>query len=206
MPLLSPQPNEVYVVRSYKQFESNIWANNYEIQVLDQNVTTAGLRQAALNIVNAERQFHYGYIEFFKHVISTYQPDSRPYDPLTFISEVTSFQGLRAFPGDGSELPLTACVFVRLTSVSGRPGKRFYRGCISEGDVTFGISGNALSSSFRNQVESALSPLVASVAPGIGLVLASGTPQPTSIRPVVGISVARFTVNKKLSNAYFDRR
>ena len=206
MPLLAPQPNEVFTVRSYKQYQGNIWANNYEIQVLDQNVTTSGLRQAALNIVNAERQFHFEFVAFIKHVISTYQPDSRPYDPLTFISENTSFSGALSFPTSDDALPFTTCVFVRFVSVSGRPGKRFYRGCLREGEVVYGPIGHEIVQSARNRIETALSPLVGSVSPGVGLVIASGAPQPTSIRPVTGVAVARYTVNRKLSNAYFDRR
>ena len=123
MPILNPVANEVFVVRSYKVFQGTVWANNYEIRVTNDSVTTAGLQQAALNIVNAERQFHFDFVEFWKHVISTYVPDSVPYNPLSFISVNTSLNGQRAFSQSQEALPFSTCVFVRFTALTGRPMK-----------------------------------------------------------------------------------
>lgn len=205
MPILNPTANEVFVIRSYKVYEGNVWANNYEVRVTTDSVTTAGLQQAAINIVNAERQFHLNWVNFWKHTISTYVPDSRPYDPTSFISVNTSLFGQRSDPGTGQTMPLVTCVFARFSSTTGRPGKRFYRGCLTEDDVTFGTKGHAISDARITAIQSALSSLIPEVAPGIDLVLASGTPTPTSIRPVVLFAVAKTTTTRQLSNAYFDR-
>ncbi|WP_204985442.1 hypothetical protein, partial [Escherichia coli] len=201
----NPQANEVFVVRSYKIYGGYSWANNYEIRVTTDSVTTAGLQQAAVNIVNAERQIHYQWVSFYKHTISTYVPDSRPYDPTSFISVNTQLEGQRQYPVGSPGLPLTTCVFVRFTSVTGRPGKRFYRGCLGEDDVQFGTSGHLINSQIRTNIQSVLAGLLPEVAPGIDLVLASGTPTPTSIRPVTGVAVAVYTTTRQLSQAYFDR-
>ncbi|MQJ21701.1 hypothetical protein EI020_24160, partial [Escherichia coli] len=179
MPILNPTANEVFVVRSYKVFQGTVWANNYEIRVTSDSVTTAGLQQAALNIVNAERQFHFDFVEFWKHVISTYVPDSVPYNPLSFISVNTSLNGQRVFSQATEALPFSTCVFVRFTSLTGRPGKRYYRGCLLEQDVGFGPKGHRILPAVRNAIQTALASLLPEVAPTIDLVLAARAPTPT---------------------------
>lgn len=205
MSLLNPQNGEVFVVRSYKQAEGAVWANNYEIQAQADGVTFQDIRDAAVEIINAERQIHFTWVEFWKHTISTYIPDSQPYNPFSFVSVNTQFAGQRPYPQGGTGLPLTQCVFVRFSSTTGRPGKRFYRGCLDEGDVQFGTRGHVIADPRRTAIANSLAPLTTFLVPNVYVVLASGTPTPTTVRPVTGLSVVQFTSGRKLTNAYFDR-
>lgn len=203
MSILDPELGEVFTIRTVKEYANKVWVNTYEVQVLDPSISTTALRQAATTIVAAERDFHNNWVSFIRYVISTYVPDGQPYDPLSFISEPIALQGNRGFVGDN--LSLTDCVFVRFGAPTGRPGKRFYRGCLQETDVSFGIDGHTLSNAFRAQVSANLQPLLTGLPSGLQLCLASGNPTPTVVRPVVSIETAFVSVTKKLNNRYFRR-
>lgn len=203
MSITSPDLGEVFTIRTIKAYGDRNWVNTYEVQVTVDGLSPAALKQAASTIIAAERDFHMTWVSFIRYVISTYVPDGQPYNPLSFISEPVALQGQRGVTGDG--LSLTDCVFVRFGAPTGRPGKRFYRGCLQETDVAFGIDGHSLSSTFRAQVSSNLSPLLTSLPNGLQLCLASGNPIPTIVRPVTTIEAAFETVTKKLNNRYFRR-
>ncbi len=203
MTLLDPVLGEVFTIRTIKAYEGRVWVNTYEVQVTNDSINTTALRAAAASIVAAERQFHNSWVNFIRYVISTYVPDGQPYDPFSFISEPLALSGQRGFQGDN--LSLTDCVFVRFGSVTGRPGKRFYRGCLQETDVNFGVDGHLLSNAFRTQVTNNLTPLLPGLPAGLQLCLAAGNPAPTVVRPVTTIETAPVSVTKKLNNRYFRR-
>lgn len=203
MSITAPELGEVFTIRTIKEYAGRVWANSYEFQAVVDGLTQTALRDAAVAVINAERNFHNNWVNFVRYVISTYQPDGQPYNPLTFISEPLALTGNRGFVGDN--LSLTDCVFVRFGAPTGRPGKRFYRGCLQETDVSFGIDGHTLSSPFRTQVTNNLSPLLSLFSTGLQLCLASGNPLPTVIRPVITIEAAPTSTTKKLNNRYYRR-
>lgn len=203
MSILSPELGEVFTIRTVKEYAGKVWVNTYEVQATVDGLSTTALRQAASTIIAAERDFHNSWVNFTRYVISTYVPDGQPYNPLTFITEPVALTGNRGSVADS--LSLTDCVFVRFGAPTGRPGKRFYRGCLQETDVSFGVDGHTLSIPFRTQVTSNLAPLLVGMPSGLQLCLASGSPNPVIVRPVVTIETAFVTVTKKLNNRYFRR-
>ncbi len=205
MSVENPTSGEVFTVRSYKQYLATQWANTYEIRCTDDDAERSDLVNAALAIVNAERAIHLNFVNFFRAVISTYQPDSRPYNPSSFTTIDFSLQGQVSSSGSNS-LPLTTCVFARFTAEGGRSGKRFYRGCLTEGDVDFGMKGHFIFQSRRDVIQAAIGALSGIFSPYFEMVLARGTPTPTNVRRVSLISIAEQTSHRKLDNRYFDMR
>lgn len=205
MSVQNPQNGEVFSIRTYKRASGYSWANTYEIRVFADGLTTSDLANAAIAITNAERQFHFTFVNFYKTVVSTYVPDTRPYNPVNFTTLTLSLYGQRG-PGGSQLLPLTTCVFARFGTEVGRPGKRFYRGCLHEGDVDGVLVSHFIAQGTRDAIEAALGQIVGVFAPSIELVTARGTPSPTDVRRIVFVNVSELSVNRKLDNRYFDIR
>jgi hypothetical protein len=202
MPINSIAQDEVFTVRIYKRLEGQEWANSYEVQAAvassDPTIMIGNLQNW---LIGLERSIHLADVFFDRITISTYQPDSQPYDPTRFVSLPIFQQGQRARSGDA--LTLAICLFVRREVRFGRSGKLLYRGVLQEGDVAGYRSGllTASINSLQNTINTAWSARPASWR----LVLASGTPTPTDVREVVNLGVSAFTTVKKLDNRYFDR-
>lgn len=204
MTVENPTQGEVFSVRSYKQYSGTPWANTYEIRCTNDDATRNDLISAALAIVDAERNIHWTGVNFYRVVISTYQPDSRPYNPSAFTTIDTSFQGNVSLTGD--VIPLSNCVFARFTADGGRSGKRFYRGCLAESDVGFGFKGHFILQARRDAIQAAIGVLAGNFAANFEMVLARGNPTPTNVRRVEFITIAEQTSHRKLDNRYFDMR
>ena len=202
MPINNVLANEVFTVRIYKRLEGQEWANSYEVQATDASsdpTISIGLLRTWL--VGLERSIHLTDVFFDRITISTYQPDSQPYDPTRFVSFPIFEQGQRARSGDA--LSLAICLFVRREPGFGRAGKLLYRGALQEADVAGYRSGllTASINSLQNTINTAWS-----ARPQFWrLVMASGTPTPQDVREVLNLRVSALTVVKKLDNRYFDR-
>lgn len=203
MSVETPLENEVFTVRTYKSLYGYDWANTYELQVTDASVGRQGLEQAALAIVNAERVFHFTTVNFTRAVVSSYVPDSRPYNPSAFMTINLSLYGQRS-RGNSEVLTLHECVFVRFNAATGRAGKRFYRGCLTEGDVDAVQVAYFINETVRNNIQVAMGQVVPNPAAGVRMVLARGAPQPNNIRSVEFVTVAELSVNRKVDHRYFD--
>jgi hypothetical protein len=202
MPINNILANEVFTVRIYKRLEGQEWANSYEVQATDASsdptISIGNLRNW---LVGLERSIHLTDVFFDRITISTYQPDSQPYDPTRFTSYPIFQQGQRARSGDA--LTLAICLFVRREVSFGRSGKLLYRGVLQENDVAGYRSGllTASITSLQNAINTAWS-----ARPSFWrLVMASGVPTPQDVREVINLGVSAFTVVKKLDNRYFDR-
>jgi hypothetical protein len=196
---------EVLTVRSYKQCLGYLWANNYEVEAT-QDITnpSTSLEFLATRIVELERGLHLSGIVIDRVAISTYVPDSQPYDPNTLAVFPFSVNGTRT--GPGSALALEMCLFVRRNVVFGRDGRLLYRGCLTDGQVSTtslrAILLPAAVTTYQNIINSWRSV-------GLGnefrLVMASGLPVPTDIRVVQNLQVSEKVVFKKFNNRYFRR-
>jgi len=206
MTLRNISQGEVLTVRSYKQYIGFAWANNYEIQATT-NITNpeVSLQQVADRIVTLERNLHLSAVIIDRVTISSYAPDSLPYNPdalATFPYSVfaTRNQG-------GEFLPLEMCLFVRRNTGFGRDGRLLYRGCLTEVDMNATGFRPLLTQSTVSSLQSIINTWAQQ---GLGsefvLVMASGVPNPTSIRGVVGLQVSEKIVVKKVNNRYFRRR
>jgi hypothetical protein len=202
MPINNITQGEVFTVRIYKRLEGQEWANSYEVQATeDSSDPTIPIGNLRTWLVGLERSIHLTDVSFDRITISTYQPDSRPYDPTRFVSFPIFQQGQRARSGDA--LTLAICLFVRREVNFGRAGKLFYRGVLQEGDVA-GYRSALLTASIT-ALQGALNTALGA-RPGFWrLVMASGVPLPTNVREVINLGVSETTVVKKLDNRYFDR-
>jgi hypothetical protein len=196
---------EVLTVRVYKRYAGFSWANNYEVEATQDiaNPSTA-LEFLATRVLELERGLHLSGIVFDRVAISTYVPDSQPYNPNTVAVFPFSLNGTRV--GQGSALPLEACLFVRRNVVFGRDGRLLYRGCLTDTQVS---TSNLRSVLLPSAVTSYQNIINNWRSIGLGnefrLVMASGLPIPTDVRQVVNLQVSEKVVYKKYNNRYFRR-
>lgn len=110
------------------------WDNNYEAVATADGVES-DLTLLADRLVNFERDLHLDVVVFDRVRISTWEEDSKPYDPEVFISLPLS--GVGDLPATGSDLQaLNVCLSVARFPQSGRFGHVFYRGCLREVDTS----------------------------------------------------------------------
>jgi len=205
MTLANITQSSVITVRVYKTFGGYYWANNYEVQAV-QDIPNPGfiLPTLADRFVALERPIHSNSVTIDRVTISTYAPDSRPYNPDTLATYAYNLTGQRTSNSDA--VALEVCLFVRRITELGRSGRLLYRGVLFEADIgTFGYRG-VLTTSALNSLRNTINQWYQQ---GLGefwrLVMASGNPNPTNIRPIGRLEVAERLVFKKLNNRYFRR-
>jgi hypothetical protein len=206
MALRNIAQGEVVTVRIYKQFGGYLWANNYEVAATT-NVPdpVVALQELADRLVALERNIHLRGVFIDRVTISSYAPDSQPYDPDTLATFPYTLEGLRNYNGEA--VPLELCLFVRRNTNFGRDGRLLYRGCLSEGDITAPSFRSLLTSAARSSFQSILDTWQQQGPGSVWvLVMASGTPNPTSIRRVISLQASEKVVVKKFNNRYFRRR
>lgn len=120
------------VVKSHSANPDRKWANSYEFQTVNV-VTEVQLLALGVALVNFEIAIHLGIVVFEKLIISTWEADSVPYDPTSFIS--TTLTGSGAFGGAGDPIGLTQPLVVARAASYGRNGHLFYRGALTESMV-----------------------------------------------------------------------
>lgn len=135
MSVLSYDAADLFVIRTIKSLQTNPankWANSYEFRA-----KTPGSEDELLNLgtilINFEARLARDVVNFDRILISTWSPDSRPYDPETFISSTVTAVG--EVDTAGTELGLNNCMSVARMASSGRFGHLFYRGYLVESDV-----------------------------------------------------------------------
>jgi hypothetical protein len=197
---------ELFTVRVYKSFGALFWANNYEFRATqDVPFAQTAITDLVNRLVDLERPLYPNYIRIDRAVISTYQPDSRPYNPDTFTTVPINADGTSGFTSDA--MPIEYCVFVRRVVASGRPGKLLYRGVLEESAVgTLGLRA-VITATRLNQLQNRFSTWFGSFITSnipFELVLISGQ-ENINVRVVQGLSVVERVTLKQVKNAYFDR-
>jgi len=198
--------DEVYTVRLYKSYTGFVWANTYEVRATQSFPSGFfAIRDMVDKLVALEKGIHLQGVTIDRAVVSTYQPDSRPYNPESFLT-IPINEGANQ-PIVGEVIPLELCLYVRKNVPSGRFGKNYYRAAITEAGMQADAFRPLLTSSQRNNFQTFVNNWVAGGALGAGweLVMAKGAPTPTDIRVVTGLTVERRIVIKQLGNRYFDR-
>jgi hypothetical protein len=197
---------ELFTVRVYKAFGALLWANNYEFRATqDVPFAQTAIFDLVNRLIDLELPLYPNYIRLDRAVVSTYQPDSRPYNPDTFTTVPINVAGTAEFSTDA--MPIEYCVFVRRVVASGRPGKLLYRGVLEEGAVgTLGLRA-VITSQRLNQLQNLFSTwfgtFVSSNVP-FELVMISGQ-ENINVRVIQGLSVVEKVTLKQVTNAYFDR-
>jgi len=196
---------EVFTVRTYKQYVGFAWANNYEIEATqDISNPSTELEFLANRIVELEKNLHLAGITIDRVTISTYVPDSLPYNPNNVATFPFSVFATR--PASSEVLPLELCLFVRRNVNFGRDGRLLYRGCLHEGDMSAAAFRPLLTTAAVNSLQSIINNWrTVGLGNAFRLVMASGFPAPSNVRPVVGLQVSEKIVVKKYNNRYFRR-
>lgn len=198
---------ELFTARVYKRYGDNVWANNYEFRATqDIPFSQTALIDLVLALTNLERPIYPSYIRIDRAVVSTYQADSVPYNPDTFVTIPINQFGQAGFASD--PMPLQYCMFVRRVTASGRPGKLLYRGVFEENTVTTTDLRPIVTNARLEQLQNHFSSWFASFIGGPGafeMVMASGN-ENLIVRRVQGLAVSQSIVLKQIGNAYFDRR
>ena len=125
-----------YIVRTFKSWSvrnpEDRWANTYEFTTefgLDDSEITVLVN----NVVQAERHIHLPLTQFLSATVSTYAADSKPYNPFAFRTFELTGVGTRTSSTDA--LDSNVVLHVKREATSGKSGKIFYRGCLTEADV-----------------------------------------------------------------------
>jgi len=124
-----------FVIRVTKYLSTNPdnkWANSYEFRALESG-GEAELLTLGEALVDFEAIFHHTAVTFDRILISTWEPDSVPYNPAVFIASTLTAAGGNTSGGD--LLPLDKCLSVARVAATGRFGHLFYRGALTEADT-----------------------------------------------------------------------
>lgn len=135
MSVLSLAPGDLFVIRVIKHLVTNPddqWANSYEFKSVGSGTESELLILAPI-LVAYEVAFHFTTTIFDRIIISTWEADSVPYDPESFIS--LSLSDVGAVDASSDPLALNQCLSVTRVASSGRSGHLFYRNCVGEEDV-----------------------------------------------------------------------
>jgi hypothetical protein len=129
-----------FIIRVFKSWGARDperrWSNAYEIT--SPTLTSPEAQEPTMEmIVAAERHIHLPDVQFLEATISTWLPDSHPYDPTAFTTYDLTGIGTRSTAGAdaNSALDSNVCYLVKRQCTTGRSGKLFYRGCLLEQDV-----------------------------------------------------------------------
>lgn len=201
---------DAFTIRIVKYHQNNPdrrWANNYEAVGMAAG-TEADLLAFGLVLVAFERQLHWSQVLFAQLSISTWQPDSKPYNPEAFISTPLTGAGARDGSGGGLE-PLNVCLNVQRVCAFGRFGHIFYRGALGEGEVDAPAGKAILSNRASNQTQldtaitaSGLSAYLGASAAALQVNLIGKTVG--SARAVLGLSIGGVSV-VPYNHTWFNR-
>jgi len=207
MSLQNVSVGEVFTVRVYKLFNQYRYANTYEVVATEaaSNTSEAYWYELAGRFQGLEAAMHLNFIKIDRVVISSYVPDGQPYNPETFISFPSAFFGQVNYSAD--IVPANMCVVVRKNVTFGRDGRNFYRGVMTENDLVGGFPEATLSPARRNDLQTLFSAWYTEFINNtpFRICLASGTPNATNVRQVIGFVVESRIASKKINNRYFKR-
>jgi len=156
--VLNIAEEDKFIIRTVKSLTANPsdeWANTYEF--VSNAVQTETALFALMEIVaEFEKHVHLSTVELIRVSASTWEPDSVPYNPETFISITAS--GVGDNPDSSAPIGLSNCLAVARVPASGRFGHLFYRGVLTEDAVEAPAGKTILSDKPAQQtlIESAL--------------------------------------------------
>lgn len=210
MPVISFEADDLFVIRITKYLSSNPdrkWANSYEFRA-----TAGGNSDALLALGTAlsvfESSMHHSSVTFDRILISTWEPDSVPYNPASFISSTLTLTGARG--GLADLMSLNNCLNVTRQAASGRFGHIFYRGFLLEDDVSAPAGKSVLND--RPGIQDDMDGAIASsglgdyigTAPAAEIQLVMISADGTNIRVVNNLRVSGVSV-LPLDHAWFNR-
>lgn len=137
MPVTTFNIGDKFVVRVIKFLvtnPANKWANSYEFVATNAGTTGDFVTLGGV-LVLFEAGIHTTSVRFDRIIMSTWEADSVPYDPASFLSVTVTQDGLRPTITD-QVVPLGEALRVNRQAESGRFGNLFYRGALFENEVS----------------------------------------------------------------------
>lgn len=137
MPVSAGAEGDRYVITIIKYLSTNPdrkWANNYEVRA-KAAIAEADLTALGLKLVDFEQALAFAAVQFDRLRISTWEPDSTPYDPDAFISLPLAASGSRSEVGT-EKVALNVCLDVGRVPATGRFGHIFLRGSLAENEIS----------------------------------------------------------------------
>lgn len=130
MSVLAFAQGDKFIIRTFKSLGTSPmtkWSNSYEFEATESG-EEGDLRAAAAALLGFEQQIHTTQVVFDYATISTWVPDSIPYNPEEFMVQNYGQQVGEYAPT--TPAPLTICLFARRETRYGRAGKVFYRSAL----------------------------------------------------------------------------
>lgn len=202
--------NDLFVMRIIKSHVNNPadkWANSYEFRATDVGTESVLLQMAEI-LIAFEKENHFELVNFERFTLSTWEEDSKPYDPEVFISSTIS--GVGGVAAAAGVLSLETCLNVTRVAAFGRYGHIFWRGALDSTMVEAPSGKDILvdPTSLQSQIDDTLTS--SGFADYIG-VLPDGNPalvmvskDGTQIRPVIGLFAAGVS-KLPVDHAWFNR-
>lgn len=146
----------LFYVEIEKRLASEFWTNRWIVRTADLASANGIL---APGLLDAERALHAEFVTFTRYRVSTVDPGDEQY-VIVPINQL----GTRTLD-NATLLPLFNTLRVDFPAASGRPSRKYFRGVLSEND----ISGDAVTTNF-NSYMAAFVDMFAEGAEGAGLV------------------------------------
>lgn len=169
----------LYTVRVFKERTDQPtikWANSYELSSGEANFESSEMLDIASALVEAETKVHLNVVKFTRVVISTWVPDSVPYDPNNLKTVDFSVLGSRS-AGSQEKEALDTVLFIKRAADFGRSGKLFFRHFLVDSDVETGTGEPALSSAGSINATTALSTYITALSPVLTYIVMAGKSQ-----------------------------
>lgn len=110
------------------------WYNTYEARFLNPG-TSENLESLAVGLATFESKLLLTPYKVEAVLVSTWEADSHPYNPMSFVSFELPITGQRALGGSGPA-DLRVALFLKRTVESGRIGRLFLRGSLRLSDLS----------------------------------------------------------------------
>lgn len=121
------------VVKFLATNPDNKWANSYEFRATGAG-DAALLSTLASALLLFEQGLHRTSVQFSHILTSTWEQDSVPYNPFVFVSTPVVAAG--TVPVTAEVISLDKCLSVARVPLTGRFGHLFFRGALTEEEVT----------------------------------------------------------------------
>jgi hypothetical protein len=207
--VIEVDPGDSFIFRVWKTLTTNPavkWVNTYEARFLDVG-STEDLMSLADGLAAFESELALTTTLIERTVISTWVPDSRPYNPSAFLSLVQNVSGQVAFV-EGQQVDLRICLRLTREVLGGFQGKIDLRNSLLSTQLTSEAGTYSLID--QPGMEAAVSSAMS--VSGLNTNLADSLGQPKlamigtgeSTRFITGIKVKGVSIIP-LNHKYFDR-
>jgi hypothetical protein len=210
MTVLAPAPDDLFIFRITKYHQlnpKNRWVNTYEFKALD-SVSEGALLVLGTILVQFEQALHLASTIFDRLLISTWEEDSKPYDPNVFVS--TTLTGIGLNPSASVPISLEQPLVVTRAASTGRVGHLFYRNVLTE-DIVSAPAGRTIldhREDIQTLIDGAMTDsgldgyIGATPSESFGMCMVNKTG--TQVRPVIQIR-AQGVTTLKTDHKWFNR-